>query len=63
MIKILRKVIQHTRCAKSPDFEQITLDPIATPLNKEFPEIPIVTDDVVEKRGGVKLFFFGIFTH
>ena len=58
---MLRKFIQHNRCAKSADFEQITLNPIATPLNKEFPEIPIGTDDVVEARDVVKLFFLGYF--
>ena len=57
---MLRKFIQYTRRVKSPDFEQITLNPIATPLNKEFPEIPIETNDVVEARDVVKLFFWDI---
>lgn len=56
---MLRKFIQHNRCAKSADFEQITLNPITTPLNKEFPEIPIGTDDVVETRGVQNYFFLG----
>ena len=50
------------RYAKSPDFEQIKHDQIATPLNKEFPEITIEIKDVVEIRDVVKL-FFGIFPH
>ena len=57
IITMLKKFIQHPRCAKSRDFEQITLDQIATPLNKEFPEIPIGTYEVVETRPFVKIIF------